>query len=101
MRIRPGCEGLCYVGADLTGRGGVRRIALCNMTEEEMRGWLQMDYPRASRYIDEEGETLIMPPIPAIDNQPGAPLPQLPTNETDQNAKSEAKPGIFGKAFKK
>lgn len=90
---------MCYVGTDLTGRGTVRRIALHDMTEEEMRGWLQMDYPRASRYIDEEGETLIAPPIPAIDNQPGAPLPQLPKNETDQDAKPKAR--LFAKAAKK
>ena len=100
MRIRPGCGELCYVGADPAGRGGVRRIPLHSMTEEEMRGWLQMDYPRASRYIDEEGETLIMPPIPAIDNQPGAPLPKLPTHDTSQPEKGKTATGIFGKTKK-
>lgn len=96
MRIRPGCGGLCYVGADPAGRGGVIRIALAEMTQEQMRGWLAMDEARASKYINSEGETIEVV-ITTIDNQPGQPLPEKPQHETD---KASRKAGYFSKKTK-
>ena len=96
MIIRPGCGGLCYVGTDPAGRGGVIRIALADMTEEQMRGWLEIDEARASKYIDSEGETIEAVFTP-LDNQPGQPLPEKPTNEAD---KTQRKTGYFKKSTK-
>lgn len=95
MRIRPGCGGLCYVGIDPAGRGGVIRIALAEMTIEQMRGWLAMDEARASKYIDSEGET-VEAVIYIIDNQPGQPLPEKPQYEN----KASRKAGYFSKKTK-
>ena len=98
MKIRPGFEGLCYVGADPSTGVGVVRLALGQMTEKQMRGWMQIDPSRASLYIDTEGKDVEPAPIPVIDNNAGAPLPQIPTNEPT-NAK--AKSGYFKKTLGK
>jgi len=81
MKAKPGYEGLCYIGTDPAGRGGILRIALADMTSEQLRGWLSIDYDTASQYI----EGAVRQPVKAekIDNQPGAPLPKKPTYEAE------------------
>ena len=87
MKVKPGFEGLCYCGTDPTGRGGILRIALGDMSQEQLRGWLRMDYETASRYI----QGAVRQPVKAekIDNQPGAPLPKKPQYEAETDREKE------------
>lgn len=97
MRIRPGCGGLCYVGAAPAGQGCIR-IPLSEMTKEQMRGWLESDYKTASKYIDEEGEE-VGAVLPTIDNKEGEPLPVKPAHDEAKRAKkqqSETKASKWG-----
>jgi len=88
MKAKPGFEGLCYIGTDPTGRGGILRIALGDMSQEQLRGWLRMDYETASRYID--GATKQPVKAEKIDNQPGAPLPKKPTYEAETDREKDS-----------
>ena len=87
MRIRPGLEGMCYVGACPSGQGGTIRIALGDMSAAQLRGWLRIDYGTASRYI--EGAVRIPEKKETIDNQPGAPLPKKPQYEAETDREKE------------
>ena len=88
MKVKPGFEGLCYCGTDPTGRGGILRIALGDMSQEQLRGWLRMDYETASRYI----QGAVRQPVKAekIDNQPGAPLPKKPKYEAETDREKDS-----------
>ena len=92
-KVRKGFEGACYVGIDPSTLSGVVRLSLGAMTEKQLTGWLRMDYQTASKYIDGEPSK---EHIEKIDNEPGAPLPQIPSYE----AGKEPNKNIFGSKTK-
>lgn len=73
-------RGVVYTGIDPTGRSGMIRVLVEEMTREQLAAWLAIDAATASRYVNPAALKDTAVDLPTIDNEPAKPLPKLPGN---------------------
>lgn len=71
-------KGVVYTGVDPTGRSGMIRVLVEEMTLEQLAAWYLIDAATVSGYVilDALKDTVV--DLPSIDNEPEKPLPKLP-----------------------
>ncbi len=83
----PSAIGAVYVGADPTS-GRFVRLAVTEMTPEQVAAWLLIAPATARLYVDPK--RVAPATLRPFDNQPGAPVPQLPRRD-EQTATTDGK----------
>lgn len=73
-------KGVVYTGVDPTGRSGMIRVLIEEMTREQLAAWCLIDAATASQYVNPDALKGTVVDLPSIDNEPEKPLPKLPGN---------------------
>ena len=71
-------KGVVYTGVDPTGRSGMIRVLVEEMTREQLAAWYLIDAATVSGYVNSAALKDIVLDLPTIDNEPEKPLPKLP-----------------------
>jgi hypothetical protein len=71
-------KGVVYTGVDPTGRSGMIRVLVEEMTREQLAAWCLIDAATASQYVNLDALKDTVVDLPSIDNEPEKPLPKLP-----------------------
>lgn len=73
-------KGVVYTGIDPTGRSGMIRMLVEEMTLEQLAAWYLIDAATVSGYVNPAALKDTVIDLPTIDNEPAKPLPKLPGN---------------------